>query len=149
MPDAYVTREELTGRMPEEEITKGLTDGGVSDPDAVWDALCQDVADEIHGLLAPRYSYPFPAPVQPTIKTAARTLTLYGLWGRRGLNGDANPVKEAAESARSHLRGIGSGKILLDATNGPQPAALPAASTPLAITGTGGVASGTARRMPV
>ena len=147
MPDAYVTREELTGRMPMADIDAALTDGGTSDPDTVWETLCQDVADEIHGLLAPAYAYPFPDPVQPTIKTAARTLTLYALYGRRGLNGDANPMKDQAESARRHLRDIGARRILLDLA-GPDPK-VPAASTPIAVTGAGSVASSVTGRMPV
>jgi hypothetical protein len=147
MPDAYITKAELVGSMPLEDIEKALDDGGSSDPEVVWAAVCQEVADEIHGLLAPAYSYPFPSPVQPTIKTAARTLTLFRLYGRRGLNGDANPMKEAADSTSAHLRGIGAQRIRLDLA-GPAPA-VPGAAAPVAVTGSGRVASATAGRMPV
>lgn len=148
MPVAYITLEELTGEMPMTDIEAALNDGGASDPADVEAALHQSVADEIHGYLAPRYSYPFPEPVQPTVKSAARVLTLFRLYKRRGLSGDANPMKDEAADMRKHLAAIGSGKILLD-SGSPQPAALPASSAPKAVTGTGIVASQTKTRMPL
>jgi len=148
MATAYITREELTGRMPLEDITAALSDGGSSDPDDVWEMLADSVADEINGLLAPRYAYPFAEPVQPTVKTAARTLSLYALFSRRGLNGDSNPMKDEAATIRAHLKNIGAGKILLDAGS-PPPATPPAGRGPLAVKGPGIVASQLPGRMPV
>ena len=148
MPDAYITRAELLGEMPQEDIERALDDGGSADLESVWDALSQSVADEIHGFLAPRYHYPFDAPFQPTIKAAARTLTLFRLYKRRGVSGDANPMKEEAEAVRLHLRQIGTGKVLLDAAS-PQPATPAAGKGPVAVTGTGSVASRTTGRMPL
>lgn len=141
----YITREELVGEMPLADIEAALTDGGASDMETVWTSLGESVAEEIHGLLAPRYSYPFADPVQPTVKSASRTLTLYRLYKRRGLTGDANPMKEEANAVRAHLRNIGTGKFLLDASS-PQPAA--PVTGPKAVTGAGSVQSQRPNRMP-
>lgn len=148
MATAYITQADLAGDIPAETLLQALTDGETSTPDEVWTAIQDSVADAIHGLLAPRYSYPFPSPVQPTIKDAARVFTLEKLYARRGLHGDGNPLNAAAGIMRSRLGSIGSGKILLDAGD-PAPAAPPASRGPVAVTGTGIVASATPGRMAV
>lgn len=133
MPE-YVTQTELTDVMPMANIREACEDEAHEiTPEETWRAICDGVADEIHGLLAPRYVWPFPEPVQPTVKTAARWLTLERLYMRRGMYGDANPAAKQAEKTRAHLAAIGAGKILLDAV-APLPAAPPAPLAPAAVT---------------
>ena len=132
---AYITQMELTDKMPLGDIVQACTDkSNQQSPEEVWEAICTGVAEDIDGLLAPRYSHPFPAPIHPRLKTAARWMTLESLYLRRGLYGEANPATSKADAERKALREIGSGKILLDATT-PQPVA-PAGSAGAATTET-------------
>lgn len=136
---AYVTQLELTSIMPLEDIRDACADGaGEQTPEEVWDSICQSVSEEIDGLLAPRYTHPFPDPVHPRLKTAARWITLETLFFRRRMMGDANPATVKADAERKALREIGTGKVLLDATaplpQAPAPSVAAAAVTTPTIT---------------
>lgn len=118
---AYITQMELTNAMPLTQIIEAVTDrSNQQTPSEVWDAIQEAVTEEIEGLLAPRYSRPFPDPVHPRLKTAARWITLETLYMRRGLYAEANPATPKADAERKALRDIGTGKVMLDVT-GPLP----------------------------
>ncbi|MES2707131.1 MAG: phage protein Gp36 family protein [Verrucomicrobiota bacterium] len=130
----YITQQELTGVMPLEKIHDACSDQtSQQSPEEVWDSICATVSEEIDGLMAPRYAHPFPDPVHPALKTAARWITLEALYIRRGIYAEANPATAKADTARKSLRDIGSGKVLLDAVS-PLPAAPAASIAPAAAT---------------
>jgi len=119
---SYLIQSDLYADMPQMHVEAALDDrpeagsaGRAARMAAAWDAVLTSVGDEINGLLAPRYNYPHPEPLQPLLKTAARSLALEKLFNRRQMFGENNPARGAADAARTHLRQIGSGKILLDA----------------------------------
>lgn len=119
---AYITQIELTDKMPLGDIVGACTDKtNQQTPEEIWDAIQASVTEEIEGLLAPRYAHPFPEPVHPRLKTAARWITLETLYIRRGVYGEANPATSKADAERKALREIGTGKVLLDYTT-PTPA---------------------------
>ena len=131
---AYITQLELTDKMPLADIVEACTDkDAVQTPAEIWTAICEGVSEEIDGLLAPKFTHPFPDPIHPRIKTAARWFTLETLYVRRGVYGEANPATTKADAERKALRDIGTGKVLLDAV-GPLPTTPAASVAPMAAT---------------
>ena len=123
---AYITQEELSSQMPLAEIVNACTDkDNQQSAEQVWDNITQAVSDEIDGYLAPRYVRPFPDPLHPKLKTAARWLSLEILYTRRGIYNDQNPATAKADLLRAELKDIGAGKTLLDILS-PAPATAPA-----------------------
>ena len=108
---------DLSDKMPYAEIERALTDNDGNDAIGVWGLIQTGVADEINGLLAPRYNRNTPDTLHPRLVTAAKWLTLETLFMRRGLYGEANPATSKADAERKALREIGSGKVILDAVS--------------------------------
>lgn len=107
---AYVTQDELKGRVPAEYLTGALDDDGSGEADAArWANVSDDVDQEIDGRLGARYQVPL-SPAPAAVSAAARCIAAFFLYARRGVNREANPWTEQADYWFAKLDKIGRGE---------------------------------------
>ena len=110
---AYVLQAEIEAQIPADFLLQALDDNsdGVADA-GVFDKIVGAVSDEIDGALGRKYSVPFASPPS-FVKAAAKVLTLWTLYQRRGFAGERNPWETEATRIRKTLDAIGTGKEAL------------------------------------
>jgi phage gp36-like protein len=115
------TIEDLKGLIPEEFLVQALDDNGDGAEDTgLLAAIVADAEREIHGYCRQRYVTPFSAPVPDLIVDAAKILTAYRLYVRRGRGGEANPLRDDASRIRRKLQAVAEGDEQLTADQVPQ-----------------------------
>jgi phage gp36-like protein len=117
------TSADLKGLIPEDFLIQALDDNSDGAEDTGLFAIILDDAErEIHGYCRQRYVTPIAAPIPDLIVEAAKILTAYRLYVRRGRGGEANPLRDDASRIRKKLQAIAEGKEQLTADQVPQKA---------------------------
>ena len=115
---SYVEQADIEALIPADFLKQALDDDGDGEADSgVWDKVVAAVQDEIDGALGQKYAVPFADPYPAVVKAAAKVLTLWSVYQRRGFHGDANPWETEAKRQRDKLDKIGSGKDALTPDN--------------------------------
>ncbi len=107
---SYVEQTDIEALIPADFLKQALDDDSDGEADSgVWDKVVAAVQDEIDGALGQKYSVPFTGTIPAVVKAAAKVLTLWSLYQRRGFNGAANPWETEAKRHRDKLDRIGRG----------------------------------------
>lgn len=106
----YVEQSDIEALIPAEFLRQALDDDGDGVADAgVFDKIVETVEEEIDAALGQKYSVPFAEPYPAVVRLAAKILTLWSLYQRRGFHGEANPWETEAARQRKKLDSIGKG----------------------------------------
>ncbi len=120
----YLTRQRLETLVPPPTLLQALDDDrdGIEDAGR-FDAVADLVAEEIHGLIAPRYRPPLREPVPGIVTRAAAVFAAEMIFQRRlHASDDRNPFAAQARELRRRLEAIGQGNADLYAPDAPSQA---------------------------
>lgn len=110
---AYVTRAQITAKLPPQFLLQALDDNGDGTEDAdLFDAVVSGADAEVDGILGQRFSVPFTGTVPPIVGQASLIFVLDTLYLRRGYGTEANPnpVAGRAKDMRTKLQRIALGE---------------------------------------
>lgn len=106
---AYVTRAQVTAKLPPQFLLQALDDNGDGTEDTdLFDAVVAGADAEVDGILGQRFDVPFTGTVPPIVGQAALIFVLDTLYLRRGYGTEANPnpVAGRAKDMRKKLEDI-------------------------------------------
>lgn len=111
----YVTRNQVTGKLPDKILNDALDDDkdGTEDP-GVFDDIVASASLEIDGYLSGLFPTPFANP-PAKVQTAALIFVLESIYQRRQIPSDQNPFTITATWWRKHLQAVGNRELPFDA----------------------------------
>jgi phage gp36-like protein len=114
----YVTRAQITGKIPESILNDALDDDGdgVEDEGALDNVIALASA-EVEGYLSGLFPVPFPEPAPPKVCSAAFAFTCETIYQRRNVPEDKNPFSKLALWWREHLQKVGNRELPFDSAS--------------------------------